>query len=467
MVSKNGRKKGMSRRNALKHALAATVGGSLATTLGEPAAAAQTGGAPAVLTGTQTGRRYRGYVYVASEGTTLMDLRVLPLRERMVLIRTEATQLCYSTSQQALATPGNTPRGLAGGAEALTQPRNLGHGGVGIVEAVGPGVSRVRVGDRVVAANTPMCGVCYNCMRQRADRCQMMPANGNPLLPVAEMTNGTPVIAHNNEGGYGELMICYEWYCMPIFDQVSPLELSLLACTAACGFGATLFGVAPIEAASEVCVFGCGPIGLTAVQGARIKGASRIIAIEPIPYRRQLALQLGATHVLDPNALGDNLVNRVRELCTWPGNRPFAGGRFDDPNDNDAGPDFVIEAVGGNTFPNGPGARLDPDPTGVKPMMQAWELCSSSGHLTTLSTGQLGNFSVPGPQWMIGSKNHHPGNMNGSQNLRDIPRYARLIATGQYNAKAIATATYPLDKIREGFQAVVDRTTVAAIVTFT
>jgi S-(hydroxymethyl)glutathione dehydrogenase/alcohol dehydrogenase len=230
--------------------------------------------------------------------------------------------------------------------------------------------------------------------------------------------------------------------------------------------GATLFGSAPIEPASEVCVFGCGPIGLSSVQGARIKGASRIIAIEPIPYRRQLALQLGATHVLDPNAEGKNLLSRVRELCTWPGNRRSAGGRFEDPNDNDAGPDYVIEAVGGNAFPAGPGAALDPDPSGLLPMMQAWELCTSSGHLSTLSTGQLGDFRVPGPRWSIGSKNHHPGNMNGSNNLRDIPRYARLIATGQFNAKAIASATYSLDQIREGFKAVVDRTTVAAIVTF-
>lgn len=214
-------------------------------------------------------------------------------------------------------------------------------------------------------------------------------------------------------------------------------------------------------------MIGCGPIGLSAVQGARIKGASRIIAVEPIPYRRELALTLGATHALDPNAPGDGLVNRVRELCTWPGTRRFAGGRHNDLNDNDAGPDYVIEAVGGNAFPNGPGARLDPDPTGVKPMMQAYALCSSSGHLSTVSVGQLGNFTMPGPTWSIGSKEHHGGNMLGSNNLRDIPRYARLIATGQFNAKALATATYPLDRIREGFQAVVDRTTVSAIVTFT
>src|ERR1019366_1960062 len=130
------------------------------------------------------------------------------------------------------------------------------------------------------------CGQCYMCLNGRPDRCQMLPNAGNPFLPVAEMADGTKVVQHNNEGGFAELMIPYEWYCMPIFNSVSAVELSVLACVGACGLGTT-FGIAPVEPASDVCILGCGPVGLSAVQGARIKGASQIIAVEPIRARRE------------------------------------------------------------------------------------------------------------------------------------------------------------------------------------
>jgi len=219
-----------------------------------------------------------------------------------------------------------------------------------------------------------------------------------------------------------------------------------------------------VQPGSDVVVIGCGPIGLSAVQGARIKGASQIIAVEPIRARRELALELGATVALDPNVDTDTLVSRIRDLCKGPTPRRFAGGRSAALDDNEAGPDFVIEAAGGDQFP--PKAERGPDPTGLLPLHQAWELCSSSGHVTTVSIRQTGNFSVPAAQWSNGSKNHHPGNMNGVSGLRDMTRFARLISTGQYNARVLAPLTLPLERTKDAFQAVADRTTVGAVVTF-
>jgi S-(hydroxymethyl)glutathione dehydrogenase/alcohol dehydrogenase len=349
----------------------------------------------------------------------------------------------------------------------IAVPEILGHGGVGIVEAIGSKVRRVQVGDRVIVANTPYCGQCYMCLNGRPDRCQMLPNAGNPFLPVAEMADGTKVVQHNNEGGFAELMIPYEWYCMPIFNSVSAVELSVLACVGACGLGTT-FGIAPVEPASDVCILGCGPVGLSAVQGARIKGASQIIAVEPIRARREVALKIGATVALDPNVEGKNLVAKVKDLCKGPTNRKFAGGRFWGANangvGNSIGPDFVIEAVGGDSFP--PKAEAGPDPTGLLPLQQAWDMVSGAGHIVTVSVGQKGNFSVPAAQWSNGSKNHHPGNMNGVSGLRDMQRFARLIETGQFNAKALATTTFPLDRAQEALQVVSDRTTVGAVIIF-
>jgi S-(hydroxymethyl)glutathione dehydrogenase/alcohol dehydrogenase len=431
----------VSRRRAIKHAAAAAIGGGASLLV--DSASAQ---APAIRTGTQAGRQYRAFV-VRPNGGTVEAVKMFALDPDRVVVRVEATQVCYTIVNQVTS---------------YTPPRIPGHGGVGVVEAIGANVRRVRVGDRVMVANTPYCGQCYTCLHGRPDRCQMLPAN-NPTLPVGTLGDGVEVVQHNNEGGFGELMIPYEWYCIPIFYDVNPVELSMLGCVGACGLG-TVFGVAPVEPGSDVAVLGCGPVGLSAVMGAKIKGASQIIAIEPIRARRDLALRLGATTVLDPNVEGDNLVARVRDLCKGPTDRLFAGGRNPSNALNAAGPDYVVEAVGGDTIP--PKAERGPDPTGVLPLQQAWQMCSSSGHLTTVSVGQRGNFTVPAGQWSNGAKNHHPGNMNGINTMRDHSRFARLIQTGQYNAKALVTATYPLERTKEAVQAVGERTTIGAVVVF-
>src|SRR5690606_20016454 len=107
----------------------------------------------------------------------------------------------------------------------------------------GANVRRVQVGDRVVVANTPYCGQCYNCLRGRGDRCQMLPGAGNAMLPIGTLPDGVEVVQHNNEGGFSELMVPYELYCMPIFYDVDPVELSMMGCVGACGLG-MVFGIA-------------------------------------------------------------------------------------------------------------------------------------------------------------------------------------------------------------------------------
>src|SRR6185436_18371434 len=127
------------------------------------------------------------------------------------------------------------------------------------------------------------------------------------------------------------------------FSKVSAPELAILHCSGACGLGAAM-AIAPIEPASDVVVFGAGPLGLSAVQGARIKGAVQIIVVEPIRARRELALKVGATAALDPNAEGNGLVQKIRNMCRGRTDRAYAGGA-------NIGADWVLEAVGGDQFP--------------------------------------------------------------------------------------------------------------------
>ena len=160
------------------------------------------GQGPAVI----TARRFRGWVTRGggTNRTTLQELTLRPVSGRQLVVRTEATNLCYSNvgAVTGLQANAGAPGPGGGGGRAVIQ----GHGGVGIVEAVGPEVRRVRVGDRVCVSGTPQCGSCYQCLRGRADMCQFLMYQTD-LFPVADMSDGTQVFANSLIGGLAELMV--------------------------------------------------------------------------------------------------------------------------------------------------------------------------------------------------------------------------------------------------------------------
>jgi len=423
------------------------------------------------------GRKFRGWV---SRGTgpgrtTLQDLTLRPISGRQVVVRTEATNLCYSNTTDVLglpppgvppankdAPPGPvSPAFLAMSRMALIQ----GHGGVGIVEAVGPEVRRVQVGDRVCVSGTPQCGSCYQCLRGRADMCQFLGRQGpNDLVPIADLRDGTPVYANSHIGGLAELMVTFEEWVVPVFTKASAADLGMVcSCVAVAGLGCTASQVlAAIETGSIVAVVGCGPLGLSAVQGARIAGASTIIAIDPIRVRREVALKVGATHVLDPNVEGDKLVEKVRELSNGPNNRLWAGGRDSGGLLGGAGADFVVEGVGADRAR--PKLEAGPDPTGILPLQQAYMMCSPGGHIVTTSL-PTGNVTLPAVVFTIGGRTHHAGQCGGANPMRDIPRFVELLDKHQFDAKSLATTIVPIEGMLDAYQQVVDRTTVTALMT--
>jgi S-(hydroxymethyl)glutathione dehydrogenase/alcohol dehydrogenase len=464
MIRKPG---GLSRRRLLKQgALAASAGAALLTGAAEGAPAAQ---APAVV----TKRRFKGWI---SRGngtgrTTLQELTLLPITGRQVVVRTEATNLCYSNVgvvlgiQPAVVAP---PSALAAppGARRMNDLAVIqGHGGIGVVEAVGPEVRRVRVGDRVCVSGTPQCGSCYQCLRGRSDMCQFLSAIGaDDLVPIAEMRDGTPVFENSHIGGIAEVMVTFEEWVVPLFTKADPVPLDMVcSCVAVAGLGATTSQVLTIVApGSTVAVVGCGPLGLSAVQGARIAGASTIIAIDPIRARREVALKVGATHVLDPNAEGGGLVSRVRALAAWPGDRLWSGGRNPAGRRPGAGPDVVIEAAGADWITSK--TESSPDPSGVKGVEDAYQMCALGGHLITTSLVR-GNITLPGTLFTIGGVTHHAGQAGGMSPMRDIPRFVEMLDKGQYDAKPLATTVVPLDGMLEAYEQVARRATVTAIMT--
>ena len=397
-----------------------------------------------------TGLKFKALVRYGSSLST-ETLTLLPLHPLHVVVRVQACQTCYSTTgQMNLST--NAPNALV-----------TGHGGVGIVEEVGRLVKRVKVGDQVIMATTPNCGVCQNCLMGRGDVCNTR----LPAIPNATMADNTPVYMDAppvGPAGYAEFIVLDEDWVVPVFTKVPPAELSLLSCVASTGLGLAMCRF-PIEAGSDVAIFGLGPIGIAAVQGARIQGATTIIGIDPIRYRRDLATRMGATHVLDPNALrGNDLIARIRELTpdVVPPGRRYAGER-------QPGPFYVLEAAGGTRFPLPANVEAPADMTGIEPLQQAWTVVRNGGYVRTCSIGHPpgANVTFPGGQWANAGKTHVPGNYAGVQALRDLPRFVRLIENGSFDAKSMVGQVFSGEKMKEALQVAADRSAITSIIDFT
>lgn len=241
---------------------------------------------------------------------SLQELEIDEPRAGEVLVRVVASGICHT---DGLARHGDLPFPL---------PGVLGHEGAGVVETIGPDVESVHVGDRVVIG-WPWCGRCRNCLDGEPRYC----AELGPLLIGGARTDGsmalrrldgTPVHSHFfGQSSFATYALTTERALVPVPDDV-PLELvGPLACGVSTGAGAVLTTVQPAVGSSLV-VFGAGTVGLSAVMAARSTGATRVVAVDRNASRLALARELGATHTVDVQDVGDDVVTAVHDLCGGP-----------------------------------------------------------------------------------------------------------------------------------------------------
>ncbi len=442
----------MTRGGLLKTGAAVAAAGGAAATLGKAGVAQAAGGGK----NKWKNRRFRGLVR-ASGQISVADLELIwPIDPREVLIATEGTQASYSNTQQL-------------NVSATQSPAIAGYIGCGTVVYVGEQVRRAQVGDRVVVGVTPQCGQCYNCLHGRADMCQFLSGdavNGLQNRPFARLvSDGREVSGGRN--GFSELMVANDEWVVPVFTDLPGSALSLLGSVGATGLAAATSFV-PVAPGSDVVVFGCGPIGLSMVNGAAIMGANRIIAVDPIGYRRQAALEVGATAVYNPTGKDATIVADLTELTKARTNRNYAGGRGTSTGAfKEDGPDYIFEATGAQLWdPSVRGIEPQPDPTGIRELEQIWSLCPGYG--TMVWTGvRWGNFNVPilGPARMDGRR-LISGQNGGSHLMRDVPRMVNMMERGQYKWEKIVTAEYPLEQSVEALRDAAYRSTISAHVVF-
>ncbi len=434
-------KKSVSRRKLLRSGAAAAAAGGFALA---PQVAHRAGS----RTGNRARRpdvRFRAFLRYGT-GTSVEDLKLNQPGDRDVVVRTEASGVCYTITAGVLSTNN------------VRRPSVPNHSGMGTVEWVGPMVKRCQVGDRVIVPGTPQCGQCYQCLNGRSDWCQFLTTDSRPL---AQMADGTEVFDQADLGGLSEIMVVPEEYCCPVFTDLPGEQLTMLGDTIGTGLAAAR-NLAPVWPGADVVVLGAGPVGMGAVQSAKVANAGQVIVIEPVKYRRDIAMEVGATLTIDPNAEKD-VVARVKELTKGKTTRRFAGGKFPGFGVPE-GTDFTIEATASDNFP--PKVEPSPDPTGIIGLNWAFEFTRAGGHITTLGFSAQGTVSFRAAQFQNRGRTWHSGQQGGLDMLRDLPIYVALTEKGVINLEKMVTKTYPLDDTRKAVQEVADRTVLGAVIKF-
>ncbi|HVW18447.1 MAG TPA: zinc-binding dehydrogenase [Solirubrobacteraceae bacterium] len=306
-------------------------------------------------------------------------------------------------------------------------PTILGHASMGEVIEVGADVTHVKPGDRVIVPGTSECGVCFYCAMGRPDQCSETFDRGGIWPHVADRADGEPVSAAGNVGGYAEVMNVTENQVFPVESDLPDEWLSLLGCGITTGLGA-VFNVARVEPGTSAAVVGLGHLGQWLVQALRVAGARRIIAVDPIARRRELAGELGATDLVDP-AVEDSIA-QVRRLTE---------GR---------GADYVFEAA-----------------TLASAQAEAIQMSRRAGKVV-LSSVERADQVITVPQVTVAVQSREiVSTQNGNCHMRrDLPRFIRMMEDGWVTAEPIVTRRYRLDEINDALQASAEKRDLSGVV---
>ncbi|MDQ3858611.1 MAG: Zn-dependent alcohol dehydrogenase [Actinomycetota bacterium] len=239
-------------------------------------------------------------LYGFNQPLEVEEVELDPPKEGEVLVRIVASGVCHSDLH------------VVQGIHPTDLPVILGHEGAGIVETVGPDVRGLASGDHVLLTWLPYCGHCRHCVRGRPNRCE------NVAWYDATLEDGTcrfrkngQRIHHYNTSSFAERSVVPARTAIPVDRDLLLRELALMGCAVMTGVGAVL-NTAGVRPGDSVAVVGCGGVGLNAIQGARIAGATRIVAVDVVPAKLELARELGATDAVDASA--SDPVDAVREL---------------------------------------------------------------------------------------------------------------------------------------------------------
>jgi S-(hydroxymethyl)glutathione dehydrogenase/alcohol dehydrogenase len=334
-----------------------------------------------------------------------------------VLVRMEAAGLCHS--DEHIRATGTARLPLVGG-----------HEGAGVIEKTGPGVTRVKAGDRVACSYIPVCGTCRYCSTGKQNLCD---AGKNAAIGcLTDDTfrfhdeNGEDLGGMCVVGSFSQYAVLSEWSCVKIEDDV-PYELAaLVSCGVTTGFCSAIYA-GDVRPGETVVVFGTGGVGINAVQGARYAGGRNVIAIDPVEFKLEQAKAFGATHAFsDPVKAKEVLIDLTRGQLA----------------------DKVICTVG------------DMNNDVVK---AAVDMTGKAGTIVITGVGYY-DMVLPGAI-LIGYHRRMQGALFGGANpLYDIPMILGLWRSGDIKLNELVSHRYSLDQINEGYHDLLDGKNIRGVI---
>ncbi|MES1908707.1 MAG: hypothetical protein MHM6MM_001585 [Cercozoa sp. M6MM] len=351
---------------------------------------------------------------------------VAPPRAGEVRVKILHTGVCHT---DAYTLSGADPEGLF--------PVVLGHEGCGIVESVGDGVTSVAPGDVVIPCYVPQCKECKFCTSGKTNLCQKIRATqGAGVMPdgtsrLSCVKDGEEVQLYHFMGTstFAQYAVMPEISVAKVADDVKKNRVCLLGCGISTGVGAAV-NTAKVEKGSSVAVFGLGAVGLSVIQGAKLCGASRIIAIDINPGKFELATELGATECVNPTDLGQkNIVQHIHDIT-------------------DGGVDYSFECIG------------------LPRIMRAALECTHKGWGQSVIIGVAGagqEISTRPFQLVVGRV--WKGTAFGGYKSRDdVPHLCEQYANNEIKIDELVTGEMPLSQINEAFEAMHNGSAIRTII---
>ena len=339
---------------------------------------------------------------------SIEEVEVMPPQAGEVRVRIVATGVCHT---DAFTLSGEDPEGVF--------PCILGHEGGGIVESVGEGVTSVKVGDHVIPLYTPECGECKFCKSGKTNLCQKIRATqGKGLMPDGTTRfskDGQPIYHYMGTSTFSEYTVLPEISIAKV-DPAAPLEeVCLLGCGVTTGIGAVM-NTAKVKEGESVAIFGLGGIGLSAVIGARLAKAGRIIAIDINESKFELARKLGATDCINPNDYDKPIQEVIVEMT-------------------DGGVDFSFECIGN-----------------VNVMRAALECCHKGwGESVIIGVAGAGQEISTRPFQLVTGRVWRGSAFGGVRGRSELPSYVQRYMQGEFKLDDFITHTMPLEQINEAF----------------
>jgi S-(hydroxymethyl)glutathione dehydrogenase/alcohol dehydrogenase len=361
--------------------------------------------------------------WAANQPLSIEEIDVMPPKAGEVLVKIVATGVCHT---DAFTLSGEDPEGLF--------PVVLGHEGGGIVEQVGEGVTSVQVGDHVIPLYTPECGECKFCTSGKTNLCQKIrETQGKGLMPDGTSRfykDGKPLFHYMGCSTFSEYTVLPEISLAKVNKDAALDEVCLFGCGVTTGIGAVM-NTAKVEEGDTVAIFGLGGIGLSAVIGAVMAKAKRILAIDVNESKFELAKKLGATDCINPKNFDKPIQDVIVEMT-------------------DGGVDYSFECIGN-----------------VNVMRSALECCHKGwGESVIIGVAGAGQEISTRPFQLVTGRVWRGTAFGGVKGRSELPEYVEKYLAGEIKLDDFITHNLSLDHINEAFDLMHEGKSIRSVVHF-